>query len=188
MSVCGEGTLLPDAFFTDPLHGASAGDPAGTDTFGTNGTFTTTFDVALMGLDVLSATISAKTVGLERFGGIFGDAFQGARLQFNGLDVATFFTPGGDPAIGAAGPANRVGFISFALDAGTILDGTNSLTLIPEEAFEPFDIFEEYAVDFTSLTVVTGDPAPVIPLPAAIWMLGGAIALLGARGRIGART
>lgn len=189
LAACGDGALLSDDFFTAPQFGAGPGDPSGTDNFGTLGTLSFLFVLSLGTEVATAATITAKTVGLERTGGIFGDAFQGARFQINGTDIGTFFTLPTNPAPGAAGPSNAVGIASFAV-APALLDtnGTNTLTIIPEEAFEPFGISEEFAVDFSRLTVVAEAPPPmeVIPLPASIWFLGGALtALAGATRRRG---
>lgn len=158
-----------------PTDRSDPGDPAGTDVFGENGVVNFSFFVDLGGEIVTAAMVSARTVGLNLVDLAeppFGDAFRGARFLFNGSDLGVFST-NSDLGIGTAG---------FTLASGSIFDmAVNTLTIIPEEAFERFGIFENFAIDFARLTIETEPkPTAAVPLPAALWLMLGGLGALGA--------
>lgn len=174
LTSCPDGSTIPSVA---PANRSGPGDPAGTDAFGALGTVSFSFDIDLTGLTPVAASVSARTVGLDGRDDLpFGDAFNGARFRFNGADVGTFFEPPVQPTI-----SNIVRLLSFDVLA-ELQDGINTLTIVPEEAFEQFGVFEDYAVDFARLEVETA-PTTVIPLPAAAPLLAAAIATLAWSGR-----
>lgn len=172
-----------------PQDNSTALDPLSTDVFGEIGTASFSAAIDLTGTTVTSATFTATVWGLDlkadspANGGIFGDAFEGARFQVNGTDVGTYFsaaTPDGN------GP-NRIETVMFDVAADLILNGTNTLTVIPEQDFLQFAApgfsgQDAYAIDFVSLTFeteATPPPPPPVPLPAGLPLLLGALGLLG---------
>jgi hypothetical protein len=164
---------------------AGPSDPTGQDTFGTLGTVSFDGTLDLTGLTVLSGSVTARVVGLERFSTLFGDGIAGSTFLLNGTVLGNYIAPGSDPATGAAGPGDVPDTVTFAAGAGLFLDGTNTLTIVPEEAFGGFGILEEFAVDFVRFSVET-EPAAVapVPLPASFWLLGaGALGLVALRRR-----
>ncbi|MFN3261479.1 MAG: VPLPA-CTERM sorting domain-containing protein [Pikeienuella sp.] len=167
---CADGS---DFVSVAPTDRSGPGDPAGTDVFGPNGTLNFSFLVDLGGEVATSATVSARTVGLDLVDlGGFGDAFIGARFLFNGVDIGTFST--GSPL--------EIATASFAVAPGALMDlAINMLTIVPEEAFEQFQVFEDFAVDFARLSIETqAGPTAAVPLPGALWLLLGGLGALGA--------
>ena len=182
---CADGSTFPGG--TTPSDRSTASDPAGMDVFGFNGALSFGVTVDLAGETLDSATLQFKVVGLDlvdRSSPLpFGDAFHGTRIQMNGSDVG-LYAPG--DAITPI-PVDEVDFISVALNPADVINGANTFSLIPEEGFEQFSLFEDFAVDFMSLTLNTSltvtPPTTPVPLPATGLLLLAGLGAFGAMRR-----
>ncbi|MEM1077069.1 MAG: hypothetical protein AAGI09_00975 [Pseudomonadota bacterium] len=182
---CPIGIGLPP---TLPLDSSGGLDPDKQDIFGEIGTASFEFALDLTDLVVSNVEVTAKFWGLDLFatspanGGTFGDDFEGARIQVNGTDVGTYFSA---PTADGLGPV-RVETVMFDVMADTLVTGTNTITIIPEQDFLQFAApgfsgEDAYAIDFVTLSFES-ENAPTtapVPLPAGLPLLIGALGLLG---------
>ncbi len=151
-----------------------------TDNFGFIGTSSFDFQLSLAAdQQITSAIFTAQVVGLDTVDEAtppFGDDIRGTRVTLDGTDV---FNYNPDPGPGGAFPLNEVDIITFAIANDALnINGSNVISIIPEEAFEQFGVFEDYAIDFASLVIdfetVTTPPGgggggmPSVPLPASM--------------------
>lgn len=158
------------------VDNSTVGDPAGTDQFGPLGTLSFDFLIDLTGLTATSATVSVKTAGIDLGTMAFGDGIAGTQFAFNGTALGAFFS---DPTdVGQEEAARGIVTLSFGI-LGALQDGINTLTVVPEEGFEQFSMFEEYAVGFARLTVAATPTTTPAPLPASVWLLAAGVGLIG---------
>lgn len=173
LASCPDGTLIPSVA---PADNSAPGDPAGTDMFGALGTLSFDFLIDLAGLTATSATVSVRTAGIDLGTTAFGDGIAGTQFAFNGTALGAFFS---DPtSVGQEAAARGVVTLSFDI-LGALQNGLNTLVLVPEEGFEPFIVFEDYAVDFARLSVEVTPTTTPIPLPASVWLLAAGVGLIG---------
>lgn len=173
LTTCPDGTLIPSIA---PVDNSTAGDPAGTDRFGALGTLSFDFLIDLSTLTANSAIVSVRTAGIDLGTTAFGDGIAGTQFSFNGTALGAFFS---NPTnVGQEQAARGVVTLSFDV-LSALKDGINTLVLVPEEGFEPFSVFEEYAVDFAKLTIEGTTITTPIPLPASVWLLAAGVGLIG---------
>ena len=177
-SACSDG-----AFATIPaFDNATAGDPAGTDAFGTLGSVGLAFGpLDLGGATVSSVSVEIRVAGIDIFiEPSIGDANQGATFVFNGGLIGTFHQP---VVTGSSINQRAITTLMFSITPASLIAGPgNSLVITPETDFG-LAAFEAYGVDYARLTVVTADPPAAVPLPASAPLLGAASLALAAAAR-----
>ncbi len=166
------------AFPTIPaaFDNSTAGDPVGTDRFGTLGTTSFDFHLDTFGETINSATVTVRVLGIDIFiepgGG--GDANVGATFAMNGSIFGTFHEP---IVIGSDINQRAITTVEFALDVSALLNGgINTLRIMPESNFGLAQ-FESYAIDYARLSVTTS--ARQLPLPGSLALVTIGIAMLG---------
>jgi len=130
-----------------------------------------------------ATTISAGTtvhsyfVHFDPLGGAFttltGSVFFEPGETILGIQTHTPLLDGADPAVGGPGtyPTGIDAFRAFET-----LPGTDTVTIAPGLGSASFTFFAELGVDQGRIITTT---APIIPVPAAVWLFGGALGALG---------
>jgi hypothetical protein len=153
------------------------GDPPNTDVFGFLGTVSFDFALVFGGLVPISAEIEVRVAGVDIFvEDSIGDAIEGMGFAFNGTLIGTHFEP---VVTGSDINQRAISTLVFDVSPGTLVDGgVNRLTISPEQDFDLAQ-FEQYAIDYASLTVEFEDMGiPGVPLPASVTLLGAAAGAL----------